>query len=215
LPERGPERPKSTSPVLKIVVAVLGFLALATVLALGSCLLAYRARQKAKELEQAITIPSVAPGPVQQQPTPEPQPPSQTVQEITKVTAKDGQCALFSKPELTQLLGTNFVDAAEDATGCTYKGGAPREWVRVEIHWTGGRKEEALYRNAYENLKKSMPAANIPVQPFPGVGDEAYVNLWNVVHVRKGDSEVDFDLRFYHDSTDQTKAVIEKALSKL
>jgi hypothetical protein len=201
---------------LKIVVAVLGFFALATVLAVGSCFyLTYRARQKARELGQAITVPSPAPGPVQQQPTPAPQPPSQMAQEVSKVTAKDGQCALFSKAELTQLLGTNFIDAAEDSTGCTYKGGAPREWVRVEIHWTDGRKQVALYRNAYENLKKSMPAANVPMQPFPGVGDEAYVNLWNVVHVRKGETAIDFDLRYYHDSTDQTKAVIEKALAKL
>jgi hypothetical protein len=50
------------------------------------------------------------------------------------VTPDQGQCALFSQQELTRVLGTNFTHATADETGCTYKGDAPREFVRTEAH---------------------------------------------------------------------------------
>lgn len=131
------------------------------------------------------------------------------------VTFADGQCALFTKEELTQVLGTTFSHADADATGCTYKGDAPREWVRTEALWKGGRKLIQDKKTAYNQLSHSMPKGNIPIQPYPGVGDEAWVNLWNVVTAREGDAGITIDLRYYHDSDDLTKMLSNAALARL
>jgi hypothetical protein len=72
------------------------------------------------------------------------------------LTAADGQCALFTKEELTRVLGTNFTHAVADATGCTYKGDAPREFVRTEALWKGGRDLVKLKSDAYAGLHQSM-----------------------------------------------------------
>ncbi|HEY6372511.1 MAG TPA: hypothetical protein VIX37_18180 [Candidatus Sulfotelmatobacter sp.] len=45
-----------------------------------------------------------------------------------------------------------------------------------------------------------MPKASIPIRPYPGVGDEAWVNLWNVLTACKGQAGVVMELRYYHDS---------------
>ena len=131
------------------------------------------------------------------------------------VTSEEGQCALFTKEELTRVLGTTFTHADADATGCTYRGDAPREWVRTEALWKGGRKPVQDKKTAYQQLSHSMPKSNIPIQPYSGVGDEAWVNLWNVVTACKGNSGVTIDLRFYHDSDELTKTTVNTALSRL
>jgi hypothetical protein len=45
-----------------------------------------------------------------------------------------------------------------------------------------------------------MPKANIPIQPYPGVCDEASVNLWNVVTARNGNLGIVMDLRYCQNS---------------
>jgi hypothetical protein len=47
------------------------------------------------------------------------------------------------------------------------------------------------------------------------VGDEAWVNLWNVVTACKGNSGIVFDPRFYQDSDELTKMMANTALSRL
>lgn len=131
------------------------------------------------------------------------------------VTSQDGQCALFTKQELSQVLGTNFTHAESDATGCTYKGDGPREWVRTEALWKGGRKAVQEKKTAYQQLSHNIPKASIPIQPYPEVGDEAWVNLWNVVTACKGTAGVVIDLRYYHDSDDLTKMLTNTALARL
>ena len=141
------------------------------------------------------------------------------------VTPEQGQCALFSKEELSRVLGTNFTHADADATGCTYKGDGPREFVRTEALWTGGRKlvkekSDALadMRHSMSNLhytKAEIDSHSFPITPYPGVGDEAYVNLWDVVTAHKGDVGITMDLRYYHDSDDLTRMFANTALSRL
>jgi zinc ribbon protein len=141
------------------------------------------------------------------------------------VTPEDGQCALFTKEELAQVLGTTFTQVDADATGCTYKGDAPRLWVRTEATWTGGRKLVKAKSDAYKGLRQSMLSQHyskadidshvFPMQPYPGVGDEAWVNLVNVVTARKGNAGIVMDLRYYHDSDDLTKMLTNTALSRL
>jgi zinc ribbon protein len=141
------------------------------------------------------------------------------------VTSQDGQCALFTREELSKVLGTDFTHADADATGCTYKGDAARLWVRTEATWTGGRQLVKAKAETYKVLRQSMVAQHyskadidshvFPMMPYPGVGDEAWINLWNVVTARKGDAGITIDLRYYHDSDDLTKMLSNTALSRL
>jgi hypothetical protein len=126
------------------------------------------------------------------------------------VTAADGQCALFTKEELTRVLGTNFTHVDADATGCTFKGDAPREFVRTEALWKGGR---ALVKQKY--TKAEIEAHAFPIATYPGIGDEAWVNLINVVTARKADAGITMDLRYYRDSEDLTKMLVNAALARL
>jgi zinc-ribbon domain len=141
------------------------------------------------------------------------------------ITAADGQCALFTKEELTRVLGTNFTHADADATGCTYKGDAPREFVRTEALWKGGRDLVKLKSDAYAGLHQSMvnqkytkaeiDAHAFPIVPYPGAGDEAWVDLINIVTARKADVGITMDLRYYRDSDDLTKMFVNTALARL
>lgn len=141
------------------------------------------------------------------------------------VTAADGQCALFTKEELTRVLGTNFIHSDADATGCTYKGDAPREFVRTEALWKGGRDLVKLKSDTYANARQSMinqhytkaeiDAHSFPVVQYPGIGDEAWVNLINIVTARKDDVGITMDLRYYRDSEDLTKMLVNAALARL
>ena len=131
------------------------------------------------------------------------------------VAASDGQCALFTKDELTTVLGSTFTQATADATGCTYKGDHPREWVRTEAQWSDGAGAMKPLHDMYESLQKNMPKENIPQQPYAGVGDDAFVNLWNVVRARKADVSVAVDLRYYHDSDDLTRQIVNAALDRI
>jgi hypothetical protein len=141
------------------------------------------------------------------------------------VTAADGQCALFTKEELTRVLGTNFTHVDADATGCTFKGDAPREFVRTEALWKGGRALVKLKSDAYAGMRQSMvnqkytkaeiEAHAFPIATYPGIGDEAWVNLINVVTARKADAGITMDLRYYRDSEDLTKMLVNAALARL
>jgi len=197
----------------------------------------YRVHQKAQEVspiaadpgtllnELAKTLPNsvanslpnpggLAPNP--SQPTSPAQPdPAAVKLEARHINKEDGQCALFTKEELTKVLGDTFTHADADATGCTYKGDAPRQWVRTEVLWKGGRKMVGDVKNSYEFFAKRQDPKSVPQQPFPGVGDEAFVNLFNVVRARKADVGVTIDLRYYHDSEDLTKHISNAALGRV
>jgi hypothetical protein len=141
------------------------------------------------------------------------------------VAQADGQCALFSKEELTQVLGTNFTHSIPDATGCTYKGDLPRQFVRTEAYWTGGRELVKLKTDTYAALHQSMinqkytkaeiAAHLFPISPYAGAGDDAWVDLVNIVTARKGDVGIVMDLRYYRDSDDLTRLFVNTALSRL
>ena len=178
-------------------------------------------------------IPDVSPilnalqSPAAQSPaaTPASPTPAAALDENKIVTPEQGQCALFSKAELTRVLGTNFTHANADATGCTYKGDGPREFVRTEALWTGGRKLVKQKSDALADMHHSMSNQHytkaeieshaFPITPYPGVGDEAFVDLINIVTARKGDVGITMDLRYYHDSDELTRMFTNAALSRL
>jgi hypothetical protein len=141
------------------------------------------------------------------------------------VSEGDGQCAVFTMDELNQVLNTKFTHVTPDANGCTYKGDAPRLWVRSEARWKGGKDLVKERSDAYAGLRQSMinqhytkaeiDSHAFPITPYPGVGDEAFVNLWNAVIARKGDAGITIDLRYYRDSDELTRMVVNTALSRL
>ena len=123
------------------------------------------------------------------------------------------------------MLGTNFTHADADATGCTYKGDAPREFVRTEALWKGGRDLVKLKSDTNAALHQSMvnqhytkaeiDAHAFPIVPYPGIGDEAWIDLINIVTARKADVGITMDLRYYRDSEDLTKMLTNAALARL
>ncbi len=227
------------SSAMKILLTLFGIFVFVVLLGVGGLFYAgYRVHQKAHEVSQIAADPSTLlnelaktlpnsganslPNPGGQTPGNPPQPNSAAQQdtapiklEVRHINKQDGQCALFTKEELTQVLGDTFTHADADDTGCTYKGDAPRQWVRTEIVWRGGRKMVGSVKDAYEFLLKRQPAKSIPQQPFPGVGDEAFLSFINVVKARKGDVGVTIDLRYYHDSEDLTKQISNAALGRV
>jgi hypothetical protein len=195
-----------------------------------------RERQQALQITQGAGDPSAMLGGLEKslpdaQSTSSPTPPPTSAQagpvalEVRHVSASDGQCALFTKEELTKVLGDEFTHADADATGCTYKGEAPRLMVRTEARWHGGVKLLKEKSDAYAGMRQSMlnqhySKADIashvfPISPYPGAGDEAWVDLVNIVTARKGDAGIIMDLRYYHDSDELTKLLTNTALSRL
>jgi hypothetical protein len=142
------------------------------------------------------------------------------------VTREEGQCALFTKEELTRVLGDPFTHANADATGCVYKGDGRGQYVRTEVVWTGGHKllkdkadSLAFQRQSMVNLhysKTEIDSHEFPAgKPYAGVGDEGWINMWPIVTGRKGDVGVSIDLRAYPPSDDINRMLVNTALSRL
>jgi hypothetical protein len=234
----------NTSPTVKLLVIGLSAL-LVLVLAGGGSIVyfLYRGHQQVQQITQAAADPAALLGALQKSlPNNQPLPsaPNATSSAASTapaaqgsanalderhVSAADGQCALFTKEELTKVLGDEFTHADADATGCTYKGEAPRLIVRTESSWKGGHKLVKEKSDAYAGMRQSMlnqhysradSASHVfPISPFPGVGDEAWVDLVNIVTARKGDAGIVMDLRYYHDSDELTKMLTNTALLRL
>ena len=103
-------------------------------------------------------------------------------------TPKDGQCALFSKAELSQVLEVNFAHVKGDTAGCEYRGDQRGEWMRGEILWIGGRAALQQKRELYEHFAKNAPPdLPPPIRRAQGLGDEAYLNVVNVFLVGRAD----------------------------
>lgn len=183
------------SSAMKILLTLFGIFVFVVLLGVGGLFYAgYRVHQKAQEVtsqmaadpstllnELAKTLPgSVAnslPNPAGQTPASPSQPGSAAQQDpapiklgARHINKQDGQCALFTKDELTQLLGDTFTHADADDTGCTYKGDAPRQWVRTEIVWRGGRKMVGNVKDAYEFLLKGSLRRVFRSNRFPASG---------------------------------------------
>jgi zinc-ribbon domain len=222
---------KRRSFVLRFILVSAALLVLLGCLGVGTAY--YFLHRSSKNTEVTQGLPDLN-STVNALPNPAPKPPTTPMalpvpngglDENRIVISEDGQCALFTKEELTRVLGTNFTHADADATGCTYKGDAPRLWVRTEATWKDGRQLVKAKSDNYKSLRQSMINQHyskedvdshvFPMQPYPGVGDEAWVNLWNVVTARKGDAGVTIDLRYYHDSDDLTKMLTNTALARL
>ncbi len=243
------------TPAVKILLGLLCAFVIVALLGVGAVFYAgYRVHQKAQEVSQ-ITIDSTAGDPsallneiakalpdsgANAVPVPNgrasgnsPQPsrvaqqgPASKKLEARHVDEKDGQCAIFTKEELTRVLGDPFTHADADATGCVYKGDGRGQYVRTEIVWQGGHKllkdkadSLAFLRQSMVNQhysKAEIDAHEFPVgKPYPGVGDEGWITMWPVVTGRKGDVGVSIDLRAYPPSDEINRMLVNTALERL
>jgi hypothetical protein len=217
---------KSNSP-LKWIPGMLVVLLILAGLAAGAAFYFFHRVSKqagaiTQDLPDLSALSKVLPSP-EAQPPPSQEPASLDPNKI--VTPENGQCALFNKEELTRVLGTTFTHATADAMGCTYKGDAAREFVRTEALWAGGRKLVKQKNDAYANMRQSMVNQHyskaeidthvFPISPYPGAGDEAWVDLVNIVTARKVDVGITMDLRYYHDSDAVTRLFVNTALARL
>ena len=142
------------------------------------------------------------------------------------VTPEQGQCAIFTKEELTKVLGDPFTHADADATGCVYKGDGRGQYLRTEVVWTGGHKllqdkaeSLAFQRQSMVNLhysKAEIDAHEFPAgKPYSGVADEGWITMWPVVTGRKGDVGFSIDLRAYPPSDNINRMLVNTALARL
>jgi hypothetical protein len=231
-----PSTPSTTSrPNMNLILGVVALLVLLGVGGAVAYNVSHRATKPADDIAQGLpdvnaVAKALAPPAAESAATPAPAaapaPAGAAGFDANKIVTPDqGQCALFSQEELTRVLGTNFTHATADATGCVYKGDAPREFVRTEAYWKGGRELVKLKTDTYAALHQSMvnqkyTKAEIdshlfPISPYPGAGDEAWVDLINIVTARKGDVGIVMDLRYYRDSDDLTRSFVNTALSRL
>jgi len=63
--------------------------------------------------------------------------------------------------------------------------------------------------------KAEIDAHAFPIVLYPGIGDEAWIDLINIVTARKADVGITMDLRYYRDSEDLTKMLTNAALARL
>lgn len=155
-PPAAPRAAKSSGPWVKIIVGVLGFFALVSVLAIGTCAyIGYRVKNRVEQAKaeyglDKLTLPSASSG-------------------SSNVQARD-VCSLLSKEEVTEITGVAITDAHSSTEKCTYASAANPMVAEVMVTWQGGAM---AFKIAAATTKVS--AAGEPlIKKLPGIGDEAF-----------------------------------------
>ncbi len=151
---------------LKIILIVLGILALLGCLLLGSCFyFAYRVKKAAHEYAGTNT----------------------------PYTGKKAPCSFVSVPEAAEALGVPVQAAEAHGTyACDYQVGTEgSQHMMVQFTWQGGTSIMKLTHGALAHIGGGDTFTTVP-----GVGDEAYVGPGgSSIMMRKGDVMVNIDLR--------------------
>jgi len=150
------------SNVLKIVLIIVGILALLIILCMGTCFyVAYRAKNKIQEFTQA---------------------PANT----RPYQGKKDACSLISASEVGEAVGepAEVVPESSSSAACHFKYGTEGgKVVNVTFTWQGGAFAMKLMHAALEHGGQSQG-----YQTIEGVGDEAYVDpVGSELLMRKGD----------------------------
>ena len=191
-----PAPAKSGSTGVKIILAVLAFLALVTLLGIGSCVyLSYRVRKRARELSSTYRF--------------------EMAQGVTsgRAAAARDVCSLVSKEEVGQALGTDISAASGGTTSCQYTFfGGNNQALAVQITWQGG----ALAMKMAQMALKAVGGGVGGFQSVTGIGDEAYVGpMGSSLMFRKGDIMVNLDLRMAANNVEGAKVIAQKIAEKL
>ncbi len=152
---------------LKIILIVLGILALLGCLLLGSCFyFAYRVKKAAHEYAGTSK----------------------------PYTGKKAPCSFVSVPEAAEALGVAVQAAEAHSTySCDYQIGTEgSRHMMVQFTWQGGTSIMKLTHGALAHIGGGVDTFT----EVPGLGDEAYIGpAGSSIMMRKGDVMVNIDLR--------------------
>ena len=144
----------SSGPWVKIIVGVLGFFALVSVLAIGTCAyIGYRAKKRFDTAKAQYGLDKL--GGV-------PSPGSASVQ------GRD-VCSLVSKEEVSAILGVTVTEATGSTENCTYASAQNPSVAEDRVTWQGGA---LAYKMGVGTMKYLTAGAPI-MTPVAGIGDEA------------------------------------------
>lgn len=174
-----PAPAKGGSPVVKILLIVLGVIALLVILSLGTCLYgAYRVKKAVESSELGAGIRKGA---------------ADMRAATTPYHGKKDPCGFVSAAEVGEALGKPVASAeAGGDSRCDYRfGPEPGDVLPIEFTWEGGKLTMNLTHGAMKGISGMETFTAVP-----GIGDEAYLGPMNSVFMfRKGDVMVNIDLR--------------------
>jgi len=187
---------KSGSTVVKIIVGLLAFLALVTLLGIGSCVyVGYRVRKRARELSRAYHY--------------------DTMQSATSGRATTGRdvCSLATKEEVGAAFGATVSEAGGGSSNCQYTLSAGNNQVlAVQVTWQGGALAMKLAGMALKGVAGGVGG----FQSVAGIGDEAYAGpMGSSLMFRKGDVMVNLDLRMVGNNIEAAKVIAQKIAGRL
>lgn len=161
---------KSGSPVLKIILVVLGFFALVTALGIGACVyVGYRIHRRAAAFKQPYNL-----------------------DQSGALSGRSGgsrvnrdPCSLITKAEMGELLGTDIADVVNHPADCEYVPSGSNSGVKVSLQ-ANGRFAMHVLTGANKMAEQMTGTKGSPIETISGVGDEAYY-LPGTLFFRKGD----------------------------
>lgn len=181
---------------MKVIIAVLAFMALVTLLGIGSCVyLSYRVRKRAREFSKTYRF-EMAQG-----------------ETSGRAGAARDVCSLVTKEEVGQALGTDISAASGGTTSCQYTfSGGNNQALAIQVTWQGG----ALAMKMAQMALKAVGGSVGGFQTVAGIGDEAYVGpMGSSLMFRKGDVMVNLDLRAAGNNVEGAKVIAQKIAAKL
>jgi hypothetical protein len=185
-----PTTTQGSNTALKIILGILGVLALMGMLAAGSCFyVAYRIKNRAHEFSREMGG-NTAP-----------------------YTGKREPCALLSTSEAASALGQPVSSVEQmGMSTCTYHFGAsPTQQVAIQYTWEGGAMTMKLGHAAMKQISGMETFTTLP-----GIGDEAYLApMGSGLMMRKGDVMVNIDLRTNGVSADAAKKMAAQIAGRL
>jgi hypothetical protein len=189
---------KSGSPVLTIILVVLGFFVLVTALGIGACVyVGYRVHKKAAEFKQAYNL--------DQSGASRGRPGASRVDR--------DPCSLITKEEMGALLGKDIANVVDRPGQCEYVPSGSNSGVKIALQGNGKLAMRALVAGAKMAGQAAGMAGNAMDQ-IPGMGDEAYY-LFGVLYFRKGDVMVTIEGQDLMLSREQTVAIAQKVATAL
>lgn len=181
--------PPPSNTAIKAIFAVLAVVMFLGLLMAGSCFyVAYRVRQKARELSSSLGG------------------------DVPRYSGKRDPCALLTAAEAGQALGQTVNSVEQHGiTGCEYHFGDNGQQLGVRFAWQGGAMTMKMTAATMKQLS-SLTAFT----PVTGVGDEAYLTPMNSeLLMRKGDVLVTIELQSSGVSADAAKNIAGKIADRL
>ncbi len=217
-PAAPPAAAKSSGPWVKIIVGVLGFLALVTVLGLGTCAyLGYRLKQKVEQAKSEYGLDKLG--------SLSSKIPSGSSSPSTNVQGRD-VCSLLSKEEVTEITGVTITEARGSTEKCDYASATNPTVAEVTVTWQNGAtsyKMLAVTMKLNTPPSPSVPDGTDPVtgkprfkklpsvlQNLPGIGDEAIM-----MTPFQGEVKEDWQRDMKRDSADAVSTAMLKGMRDL